>query len=164
MKLVVADSGPLIALASSGHLNVLLAIVDELVIPETVFQECTANMGKPGASDIRDAVVAGRIKKLADPIVGVFGSIEDLDAGEALALSLATIVQSPILIDDGIGREVARAHNIGVIGGCGILLLAKKQGLISKVEPILQSWKDGLGYRLSDSLVTQVLMKAGERK
>jgi predicted nucleic acid-binding protein len=77
---------------------------------------------------------------------------------------LATIVQSPILIDDAIGREVARAHNIGVIGGCGILLLAKKQGLISKVEPILQSWKDGLGYRLSDSLVAQVLMKAGERK
>ena len=164
MKLVVADSGPLIALASSGHLDVLLAIVDELVIPETVFHECTASMNKPGASDIRDAVAAGRIKKLADPNVGVFGSIDALDAGEALALSLAAIIQSPILIDDGIGREVARAHNIGVIGGCGILLLAKKRGLISKVEPILQRWKDGIGYRLSDALVAQVLMKAGERE
>ena len=162
MNLVVADSSPLMALASSGHLDILFAIVREIVVPETVFQECIVNKGKPGASDIRDAVVAGRIQKVADPEIGVFGNIEDLDIGEALALSLATIMKSPILIDDQIGREVAMAHNIGVIGGSGILLQAKKQGLILKVEPIIKTWMDVIGYRLSDALVAKVLAMAGE--
>jgi len=163
MKLIVSDSSPLIALASSGHLDLLFALVQEVVIPATIFQECIVNKEKPGASDIRDAVVAGRIQKVADPEIGVFGNIEDLDVGEALALSLAIIMKSPILIDDYIGREVATAHNVRVVGACGILLQAKKQKLISKVEPIINTWINILGYRLSDSLVAKVLAMAGER-
>jgi len=74
------------------------------------------------------------------------------------------VIQSSILIDNGIDHEITRTHNISIIDKYGILLLAKKQNLISKVEPILQCWQDGIGYRLSDALVAQVLMKAGERK
>lgn len=162
MKLIVADSSPLIALASSGHIKVLLKIVGEVVIPETVFQECTLDNDKPGAADIRDAVMSGLIRKVADPDVGAFGEIEDLDRGEALSLSLATILQSSILIDDAIGREIARAHSIGVVGGCGILLMAKQRGLISRIEPIIKIWKTETGYFLSDSLIADVLRKSGE--
>ncbi|MBK6636931.1 MAG: hypothetical protein IPG34_04195 [Rhodocyclaceae bacterium] len=59
MKLIVADSGPLIAWACSGHIDVLQAIFPEVLIPETVFVECTANTVLPGAQAIAAAVVAG---------------------------------------------------------------------------------------------------------
>jgi predicted nucleic acid-binding protein len=162
MKLVVADSSPLIALASSGHIDVLLAIVQEVVIPETVFQECTTQNDMPGAKSIMDAVLAGRIQKVADPDIGVFKDIDDLDTGEACAISLANTMKSSILIDDAMGREVARAHQIGVIGGCGILLMAKQRGLITEVKPIIDAWRNAIGYFLSDTLVADVLRKAGE--
>lgn len=162
MKLVVADSSPLIALASSGHIDVLLTIIKEVVIPETVFQECITQNDKPGARDILNAVSAGTIQKVDDPDISAFRDIDDLDTGEACAISLAIILKSAILIDDFIGREVAKAHRVNVIGGCGILLIAKQRGLIAAVTPVIEAWKDVIGYRLSDALIADVLRKAGE--
>jgi predicted nucleic acid-binding protein len=162
MKLVVADSSPLIALASSGHIDVLLTIIQEVVIPETVFQECVTQNDKPGAKNILNAVRAGNIQKVDDPDISAFRDIDDLDVGEACAISLAITMKSAILIDDFIGREVAKAHQVKVIGGCGILLIAKQRGLIAAVKPVIDAWKDVIGYRLSDSLIADVLRKAGE--
>lgn len=162
MRLIVADSSPLIALASSGHIGVLLELITDVVIPETVFQECTVQNSKPGAQSILDAVASDRIHRVADPNIDAFRDIDDLDTGEACAISLATIMKSAILIDDAVGREVARAHQVGVIGGCGILLMAKQRGLISKIKPIIDVWKSEVGYFLSDALIQDVLRKAGE--
>ena len=162
MKLVVADSSPLIALASSGHIDVLLTIIQEVVIPETVFQECVTQNDKPGAKNILNAVRAGNIQKVDDPDISAFRDIDDLDVGEACAISLAITMKSAILIDDFIGRVVAKAHQVKVIGGCGILLIAKQRGLIAAVKPVIDAWKEVIGYRLSDSLIADVLRKAGE--
>jgi predicted nucleic acid-binding protein len=162
MKLVVADSSPLIALASSGHIDVLLSLIQEVVIPETVFQECITQNDKPGAQHILNAVRAGHIQRVDDPDISAFRDIDDLDIGEACAISLAITLKSAILIDDFIGREVAKAHRVNVIGGCGILLIAKQRGLIVAVKPVIDAWKDGIGYRLSDALIADVLRKAGE--
>lgn len=162
MKLVVADSSPLIALASSGHIDVLLAIIQEVYIPETVYQECIVNTAKPGAEQVLNAVQVGSIKRVPDPDISAFRDIDDLDIGEACAISLAITMKSAILIDDFIGRGVARANQLEVVGGCGILLVAKQRGLIAEVKPVIDAWKDVIGYRLSDSLVADVLKKAGE--
>ena len=108
MKLIVADSSPLIALPSSGHMNVLLAITKEIVILETVFQECTAQNCKPSASVILDTVRSGLFRTMPDPNIDAFRDIDDLHTGEACANSLAMHFKSAILIDDAIGREVGQ--------------------------------------------------------
>lgn len=162
MKRVVADSSPLIALASSGHIGVLLAIIQEVFIPETVYLECVTHNDKPGANHIMSAVTAGKIKKVDDPDINAFNAIDGLDVGEACAISLAMTMKSAVLIDDFIGREVAKAHQVNVIGGCGILLIAKQRGLIAEVKPVIDTWKDVIGYRLSETLIADVLRKAGE--
>lgn len=164
MELVAADSSPLIALAYSGHIDVLLAIAKKVLITETVYQECTGNGDLPGAVQIAAAVTDGRITKVPDPDIGEFRSIDGLDIGEALAISQAKLTGAPILMDDAIGRQIARAHGIAVIGSCGILLAAKQRGLIDAVGPILDTWKSGLGYFLSTALVNEVLARAGERQ
>lgn len=163
MRLIVADSGPLIALSCSGHINILLSIVNKLIITETVFLECTEYNNMHGAAEIQTAVASGRITKVSDPDIGIFGEIDGLDPGEALAISQAFIMASPILVDDAIGRQIAKAHGVGVVGSCGILLVAKQRGLITEVGPILEIWKRKIGYFLSAALVNEVLTRAGER-
>lgn len=162
MDLIVADSSPLIALAYSGHIDVLLAIAHKILIIETVYQECTGNAEMPGAIQIAAAVMDGRITKVVDPEIGEFRSIDGLDLGEALAIAQAKIMGAPILMDDAIGRQIAKAHGIAMIGSCGILLAAKQRGLINEVGPILDTWRRGLGYFLSTSLVNEVLTRADE--
>jgi len=161
MKLVVADSGPLIGLACTNHIDVLLAIVNEVVIPETVFKECTSSLGIPGSAVIADYVATGRIRTAMDQEGSDF-DIEGLDHGEALAISLAVSMQVPILVDDAIGRQVARAKGLNVIGACGILLAAKQRGLITDVGTVMDAWKRTIGYFISDSLQAEVLRRAGE--
>ncbi len=67
MKLIVVDSGPLIALACSGHLDVLETIASEVLIPETVYVECTGNSALPGAQEIAAEVVADKLQRIPDP-------------------------------------------------------------------------------------------------
>ena len=87
MKLIVADSGPLIAWACSGHIDVLQAIFPEVLIPETVFVECTANTVLPGAQAIAAAVVAGKLQRIPDAPLGVFENLLNVDPGEAAVSS-----------------------------------------------------------------------------
>ena len=61
MKLIVSDASPLIVIAKSGLLPVLTALVEEVVIPETVYAECTVEISLPGARAVRAAVEAGQI-------------------------------------------------------------------------------------------------------
>jgi len=161
MKLIVADSSPLIALACSGHLQVLCSIVSTVVIPETVFQECVGDLSRPGAKDIDAAIAKNAIARLPDPADGTFNGIPDLDAGEAAALSLALLLDAPVLMDDAVGRQIARANKIGVVGACGILLKAKREGLIEEIRPIIHEWRS-IGYFLSDALVAEVYRLAEE--
>lgn len=66
-----------------------------------------------------------------------------------------------ILIDELAGRMVAKTRNLSVTGTVGVLLIAKQQGLISTVEPIL----DELivtGKRISPELYREVLAIANE--
>lgn len=162
MKLIVADSGSLIALACSGHIDLLGAIVPDVLIPQTVFAECTANSVLPGAQKIIAAIGSGGLQLIPDPPLGDFENLRNVDPGEAAVLALARQRRAAILMDDATGREIARAHGIPIVGACGILLKAKQMGLISDVGPIIKVWKDKIGYHLAEALVAEVLRRAGE--
>jgi predicted nucleic acid-binding protein len=159
MRLIVADSSPLIAFARSDHLGLLCAVVSTVHVPHTVFQECVHDLAKPGARRIQQAVVDGMIFCLPD--AGLPSSLEvaPIDVGEKAAIALAIAQNCPILVDERMGRIVARRHDIDVISSAGILLAAKSKGLIPAVGPILGQWID-FGYRLSNQLVAEVLRRA----
>lgn len=46
MKLVVSDASPLIVIAKSGLIPVLTRLVEEIVIPEAVYAECTVDIAE----------------------------------------------------------------------------------------------------------------------
>lgn len=164
MKLIVSDASPLIVIAKTGLVPVLNGIVEEVIIPETVYAECTLDLALPGAKAVRAAVEAGQIQAQpdvarsgADPDEGLTG----LDAGELAAIHLALALQCPVLMDERLGRQVARRRGLTVIGSAGLLLGAKQRGLVPAVAPILDQWRQS-GYFLSEAVIKAVLERAGE--
>ena len=160
MKLVVADSSPLIVFARSELLPMLRQVVGEVIVPQTVYEECTGDMNKPGARIIADAhgllTVHPDSRALALPT-----NMPMLDKGEIAAISLAIELSEPILMDERLGRQAAAAHGLAVIGSAGILLTAKRKGLIAAIHPVLLTWQ-GFGYFLSPALIATVLQRVGE--
>ena len=85
-----------------------------------------------------------------------------LDLGESAAIALAKELKAQrILIDESAGRTVAKARDLPVTGTVGVLLIAKQQGLISKVKPILDELI-AVGKRISPELYREVLAIANE--
>lgn len=164
MKLIVADAGPLIVLGRSGLLPATRTIVGEIIVPETVFGECTAFADKPGAIALQDARRHGIITIHPDPqhVTGL-GIHANIDAGESAAIALALQLQGSVLMDDQRGRAAARMNHIDCIGSAGILLTGKQRGLFADVGAILLQWKS-FGYFLSSALTEEVLARAGERR
>lgn len=162
MKLVIADSSPLIIFARSEMLEILRQVVGELVVPQTVFDECTKDMGKPGAKLIAKAHKVKLLTVHADSkVITPPANLPMLDKGEIAAIALALELGAPIMMDERLGRQAAAAQGIAVIGSAGILLAAKKKKLIGEVCPILETWQK-FGYFLSPTLVATVRQRAEE--
>lgn len=88
---------------------------------------------------------------------------QQLDIGEAEAIALAVEMNADLLIVDELkGRAVAKSLGLSVIGTLGILVAAKREGLISQVESALNQLRTNAGFWVSASLQKQVLKSVDE--
>lgn len=83
-----------------------------------------------------------------------FGELEVIVGAKECGISLA-------LIDERAARKMASEFLVDTIGILGILSWAKKQGLIPEIKTDIDKLR-AKGYRISDSLYQQVLLKNGE--
>ena len=163
--IVVADAGPLIALARVEQLSLLAALYGQVVMPESVLRELRLESNRPGARLLSDGFARGVLRTHplpADCEADLARLRRVLDAGEAAAILLAQALACRfLLIDERRGRAMARRQGIPVVGVAGVLLAAKRRGLLEIVQPVLLALSRQ-GYRLSDALITEVLRLAGE--
>ena len=159
--LVVADASPLIALAKVGHLQTLALVAGRVIVPNVVIEECTCESHLPGAAEIGRALAMGWLHP--QPTNPAFEPTlaPGIDAGEASAIGLAIALNAPILIDERIGRRIATAHSLKVIGTMGILLRAKQLSKINAVAPILIALREA-GIFVAPALEQEVLRRADE--
>jgi predicted nucleic acid-binding protein len=86
----------------------------------------------------------------------------DLGAGETAVLTVALETpDSMAIMDDQPARRCARVLGVPTQGTLGLVLLAKRQGLIPIVRPVLEQLKQA-GMYMTDGLERQILDAAGE--
>ena len=160
-RLVTADASPLIGLAAAGGFDLLRKLFGRLRITDTVRDEVLAGGELPGAAELTEAIRQGWIE--VEHTRADAGVLADLDAGESSTLTLAAAHSGPslILMDEPLGRSYANTHGLAVTGVAGILLAAKKAGLVTHVGPFLERL-EARDFRLSDQIVRAVLEQAGE--
>lgn len=85
-----------------------------------------------------------------------------MDGGEASAIALHFEIDSSILIlDDLKARNLADKLKIDYTGTFGVILRAKKNGIIKSVKPVLNKIKK-TNFRFSENIFNIVLKEAGE--
>jgi predicted nucleic acid-binding protein len=86
-----------------------------------------------------------------------------LDPGESEAIALAIeIGAEAVLIDEADGRAVATALGLKPRGVLGILVDAKKLGLIPEVAPLIVQLRDRIQFRMSSELIRDILHASNE--
>jgi hypothetical protein len=69
---------------------------------------------------------------------------------------------SAVLIDEAVGRGLARMLGLLPIGVLGTLVRAKQRGLIGVARPLIDQLKNELGFFISKPLRDEILRNAGE--
>jgi hypothetical protein len=159
MPKVVSNTTPIISLLKIGKLEILKDLYDEIYIPQEVFNEIEAGKHKKYYLNLLTFEWI-KIEQIQDrKSISYF---LDLDKGEAEAIVLATESEADlILLDESLGRFHAKHAGLRVTGTIGILVKAKKQGLISELKPLILELKDK-GVWLSESLIERILELANE--
>ena len=163
-KFIIADASPLIAFGRINQIPLLFDLLGKILIPDIVAAECLNDLSRSGASRIQDAIDKGMAEIKSHPpyLHNKLVLIHNLGPGETAAISLAISTQYPLLIDERLGRKIAKQLQIKLIGTAGVLLLAKQKRLIKKTSPLLTELQKS-GYHLSAKLIKEVLQQAGEK-
>jgi uncharacterized protein len=155
--MVVSDSSALINLARIGKLELMRDLYGEVRIPEAVWQEAVVKgEGQAGASEIKSApwIKAQSVKNTEL----VKALQQELDAGESEAIALALETQAELLLmDERLGRDTARHLGLPFTGLIGLLVEAKRKGLIANIKSEVDALRNVAGFRITDSLYRQIL-------
>jgi len=160
---VIADTGPLIALAKAGRLDILHAMADTVLIPEAVHHELLA---KPGEETGRIRAALSdfiHVRPVLHPEPTIAQTPTQLGRGESQVLQLASSQPEDVmlLLDDRAARMAAQQLGLRYTGVVGLVLEAKKRDLLSAVVPTLRDMRQA-GYWLSDELLAMARELAGE--
>ena len=149
-QIVISDTSCLITLTRIGELDLLCRLYQHVWVTPEVAREYGGGLPEwIGIKETKDKIQQRRLETI-------------LDIGEASAIALALeLPDSFVIIDEQKGRQVAREHNIPVIGLLGILIDSKNQGFIPSVKPKLEQLRK-CGFRFSVKLEKTILDLAGE--
>jgi uncharacterized protein len=160
--LIVSDTSPIINLAAIGLLQLIPELFGEVFIPDAVYHEIVVvGAGEPGSEEIKEADWA-KVVSVSDLLL-LSKLMQRLDPGEAEAIVLALDLKARfILMDESAGRSVATSHDLEPLGTLGILLKAKKAGLISAVTPVMDKLRAEAHFFISPSLYQFIKTTADE--
>ncbi len=156
------NASPLIGLASVAGLAWLPALFGRAIITPTVRSEVLTGLGRPGEPQIASAIRRREIGVLRRDSPGP--SLPELDAGEASTIR-AALKSGPhalVVLDEMAARRVARSLGLRCTGTVGVIVEARRAGLVKKVRPLLDQLADD-GFYLAPELVSAVLADLGER-
>lgn len=136
----------------------LEALFGNVLVPEALFSEVTA-LDKPQSERLRNYLY-GKVRVVDMQRYVYLDAFAD--AGETQAMLLYKEVAADyLLIDDKRGRKVAKINQIKTVGSLGVLLQAKRIGLITRIAPLIEQIAASPVF-MSESLIQTVLTLASE--
>ncbi len=157
---VVINASPLIILYKANLENILPKLFNDIHVPNAVLSEVTN-------SDYEEEAVSGIINAewVKEEKIKILPDISawDLGIGESEVLTFA--LQNPdfyAVIDDKTARRCAKTFGIKTIGTGGLIVLAKRRGLITSVRHGLEKLRQS-GLWISDELENLFIKEAGEK-
>ena len=149
-NIVISDTSCLIILDNINHLWILKELYHEVYTTNIIAKE----YGKP----LPEWIIIEEVKDIKYQKLLQIA----VDEGEASAIALAfQFINSLLLIDDLKARKLAKKLNLKFTGTLGILVKAKKSGIIKEIKPILKLILE-TNFRLSDATIKEILKQAGE--
>lgn len=161
MRLVIADTGPVNYLLLIGHVEILPALFERVILPSAVKDE------------LADRDTPSLVRKwIADPPVWVDvrqtssrtnASMAELGAGETAAITLAAELHADLLLmDDRRGVIAALERGLTVTGTMGLLARAAKHGLLDLADAFARLKRTNFRYRqeIMDTLLKEADGKA----
>jgi len=157
---IVVNASPLILLCKVGRVELLRHLCRTVCVPEGVVAEIEAVSDDPACHTVSACAWLRRVT------VAVPDGIKAWDLGrgesEVVAFALATTGFRPLL-DDAEGKACSLAFGLRPLGTGGLLIYAKRAGLLDSVGEVLDAMR-ARGLWISDSVVHAILQQAGEGK
>jgi hypothetical protein len=154
----VANTTPIISLASVGRLDILEKLFGKIIIAQAVYDEIKAK-NHHGYHEIDKAFI--EVRQIQGQLYKDF-LLKELDLGEAETIILAKELNADfVIIDENLGYKIANSAGLTVIRTLSILLRAKEKGHINAIKPLLDEMiQNGRWY--SKSVYQSFLTQAGE--
>ncbi len=154
---IVINTGPLVALSHAEALDAIGLMPYEFICPPQIRAELEAGEGAGHVVVVAAWLTTVPLEKPLDPVAATA-----LDSGEAAVVQLA-LEQGirRVCIDERRGRQFAMAVGLEVVGALGLLLRAKRVGLIDTITPFIDRLRRA-GEWYSAALLRRVLDAAGE--
>lgn len=165
MDLVVSDSSTLIHLASIGRLTLLKTFYGRVVIPPAVWRKVVEEgAGRAGAAEVEGGRQDGWIEVIAPADESLVRLLKrDLDDGEAEVIALAVERQADLVLgDEAEARRIAELYGLLKTGIIGILIRARREGVVDLLRPELSRLRGPGGFWIEDALYDQALASVGE--
>lgn len=160
MSEIICDTSPIQYLHQIGQLTLLSRLAGNVIVPPYVVQEL--EMGRNLGVNLPNIRALNWIAVRTPLSVAALPLVKDLGPGETQVLALALELSNPVVIlDDNLARQMARSLGIRLTGTLGVLLDAKRAGMVSVILPMLDQLQ-ALGFRLDPNTRHVVLKMAGE--
>lgn len=159
---IVSNTSPLMNLAVIGRLDLIERLYRIVNIPEAVARELAAALPEQFSEQAIKklpwlTVQSVKNRQLTESL------LMDLDAGEAEAIALSMEMKAELLLlDERRGRSIAQRFGLKFIGLMGMVIEAKRKGLVPAVKPVLDDLIAKAGFWLDNRLYQRVLQEAGE--
>jgi uncharacterized protein len=159
---IVSNTSPITNLAAIGELNLLHQLYGTITIPQAVYNKM-AGISRTVPETLEVQTLSWiTVQSLAD-LNQVASLRAVLDQGEAETIALALELNAELLIiDERSGRTIARQYGINITGVLGVLLEAKRQGLIVVVKPLMDQLINEVEFWISHPAYETVLQAANE--
>jgi predicted nucleic acid-binding protein len=156
----VVNASPLILLTRADHLDLLRAAGERVVVPRAVVREIHAY----GPADPTAIALSGTdwIEAVDVETMPLDVARWDLGPGESEVLAWALAHRGcEAIIDDHDARRCAATLGVPVRGTLGLVLLAKRRGIVTSARSVIGRLR-AAGMYLSDEVIAGALSLVGE--